>query len=73
MIASRVFTLSAVQEMGNRGFGQDHVALAVAALREDIDLWTSRLHRSLAPEVSVEPILPGAWRDLTNPDTALGA
>ncbi len=72
-IASRVFTLSAVQDMGSRGFGQDHVSLAVAALREDIDSWTTRLHRSLAPQVCPEPILPGAWRDLTNPSTALRA
>ena len=68
-IASRVFTLSAVQEMGSRGFGPDHVSLAVATLREDIDSWTTRLRSSLAPEVCGEPILSGAWRDLTRTST----
>ncbi len=68
VIASRVFALSAVQDMGSRGFGQDHISVAVATLCEDIDAWASKLRGSLAPEVSTEPILAGAWRQLMNAD-----
>lgn len=71
-IASRVFTLGAVLDMGSRGFGGDHVSVAVATLREDIESWTSRLRRPLTPDMSTDPILPGAWRHLTGTGTPLG-
>ncbi|MGB3828844.1 MAG: acyl-CoA dehydrogenase family protein [Ornithinimicrobium sp.] len=67
-IASRVFALSAVQQLADRGFAQEHIALGVATLREDVNVWASRLQGSLTPEVSATPITPGAWCDLTNPD-----
>ena len=67
-IASRVFALSAVQQLADRGFAQEHIALGVATLIEDINAWASRLRGSLSPEVSVTPMIPGAWCDLTNPD-----
>jgi hypothetical protein len=65
-IATRVFTLGAVLDMGTRGFAQDHISMAVGTLREDIATWASRLHLALAPDVSSEPLLPGAWRGLTH-------
>lgn len=71
-IASRVFTLSAVLDMGSRGFGGDHISVAVATLREDIETWTSRLRGSLTPDMSTDPILPGAWRHLTGAGTPPG-
>jgi alkylation response protein AidB-like acyl-CoA dehydrogenase len=72
-IATRVFTLTTVHTMGRRGFDQDHVSLAVAALREDVGALASRLHRSLAPEVSTGPIPSGAWRELMAPATGFAA
>ncbi len=72
-IASRVFALSAVQHLADRGFAQEHIALGVATLREDINVWASRLRGSLTPEVSSTPIMAGAWRDLTSPDPAQSA
>jgi alkylation response protein AidB-like acyl-CoA dehydrogenase len=70
-IATRVFTLSAVLDLAGRGFPSDHIALAVATLREDISTWATRLHLSLAPEVSTDPVLPGAWRGLLRADGGL--
>ncbi len=64
-IASRVFTLGAVDTMAQRGFVPEHVSLAAATLREDIGALVSRLHRAIAPEVSTEPLRPGAWRAMT--------
>ncbi|AXH95731.1 acyl-CoA dehydrogenase family protein [Ornithinimicrobium avium] len=72
-IASRVFTLGAVMDLGSRGFSRDHVSVAVATLREDIGSWTTRLRGSLTPEVSTDPILAGAWRHLTGTRTVLPA
>jgi alkylation response protein AidB-like acyl-CoA dehydrogenase len=63
-IATRVFTLGAVRELADRGFAPDHIALAVATLREDIATWGTRLHLSLAPEICTDPIQSGAWRNV---------
>jgi alkylation response protein AidB-like acyl-CoA dehydrogenase len=72
-IATRVFTLDKVLGLAARGFAQDHISLAVATLRDDVAGWATRLHLSLAPEVSAEPVLPGAWRRLARDGGALSA
>ena len=59
--------------MGSRGFDTDHVSVAVSTLREDIASWTSRLRGALAPDMSTDPIQPGAWRHLTEGRAALPA